>query len=342
MLFGHGDDFYNAPQEIKSNFSSNVWHGATLDKLIEHLNTQFTKLSFYPEPDAGSLKRLLARRCEVQEENVVVTNGSVTAFYLLAQAWQGAKSMIEVPTFSEYEDACRLHGHEISFYSSADDLENIPVEGQDFFWICNPNNPNGKMSHRTELLKLIAANRKTIFIVDQAYAAFTTDEVLKPADVRNNKNLVLVHSISKAYNIPGLRIGYLIASPDITVEVNKYLIPWSVNAIALEASKYILIHPAQFTLPIRKWQQETAEFIYRLSKLDGLEVLPTATTFFLVRLKTGTAADLKKFLLEKYAILIRDASNFNGLDESYFRLSTQSSSENEACVDAIKEWLESR
>lgn len=339
MLFGHGDDFYNAQQDVQSNFSSNVWHGANLDKLIEHLNTQFDKLTRYPEPDAGSLKRLLARRYEVKEDNVVVTNGSVTAFYLLAQAWKGAKSMIETPTFSEYEDACRLHGHEITYYSSNDDLENLSLEGQDFFWICNPNNPNGKMTHRTELLKLIAANRKTIFIVDQAYAAFTTDEVLKPSDIKNNKNLVLIHSISKAYNIPGLRIGYIVASPSITAEVKKYLIPWSVNALAIEASKYILIHPAQFTLPIRKWQRETAEFIYQLSKLDGLEVQPTATTFFLVRLKTGTAADLKKYLLTNYGILIRDASNFKGLDEMYFRLSTQSADENNTLIEGIKEWL---
>ena len=105
MLFGHGDDFYNSQNEVKINFSSNVWHGANLDKLKEHLNEHFSKLTRYPEPDAASLKRLLARRYEIKEENVVVTNGSITAFYLLAQAWRGAKSTIAVPSFSEYEAA---------------------------------------------------------------------------------------------------------------------------------------------------------------------------------------------------------------------------------------------
>ena len=85
-------------------------------------------------------------------------------------------------------------------------------------------------------------------MVDQAYVAFTTEDLLKPADVKNNPNLVIIQSISKAYNIPGLRIGYLIAQPDITERINKYLIPWSINAFAIEASKYILIHPAQFIL----------------------------------------------------------------------------------------------
>lgn len=340
MLFGHGDDFYNSQNEVKINFSSNVWHGANLEKLQVHLNEQFSKLTRYPEPDAASLKRLLARRYEIKEENVVVTNGSITAFYLLAQAWRGAKSMIAVPSFSEYEDACRLHEHEISFFSTTDDLSELSLEGQDFCWICNPNNPDGKLLHRTEMLKLIAANRNTKFIVDQAYVAFTTEDMLKPSDVKNNPNLILIQSISKAYNIPGIRIGYLVASPEIVNEVNKYIIPWSINAIALEASKYILIHPAQFTLPIRKWQRETAELIYQLNKFDNLEVIPSSTTFFLVRLKKGTAAELKKFLWEKYGILIRDASNFRGLDETYFRLSTQTTAENQVLIDAIREWFE--
>lgn len=339
MLFGHGDDFYNSQNEVKINFSSNVWHGANLDKLKEHLNEQFSKLTRYPEPDAASLKRLLARRYEIKEENVVVTNGSITAFYLIAQAWKGAKSTIAVPSFAEYEDACRLHEHELTFFSTSDDLSELSLEGQDFCWICNPNNPDGKLLHRSEILKLIADNRQTKFIIDQAYVAFTTEDMLKPSDIKNNPNLILIQSISKAYNIPGLRIGYLVASPEITAMVNKYIIPWSVNAIALEASKYILIHPAQFTLPIRKWQRETAELIYQLNKFDNLEVIPTSTTFFLVRLKKGTAAELKKYLWENYGILIRDASNFRGLDETYIRLSTQTTAENQVLIDAIREWF---
>ncbi len=340
MLYGHGDDFYNSKNEVKINFSSNVWHGANLDKLKEHLIEHFSSLTRYPEPDAATLRRLLARRYEIDENCIVVTNGSITAFYLLAQAWRGAKSAIGVPSFSEYEDACRLHGHEITYFSTSDDISELSLAGQDFCWICNPNNPDGILRHRGELLRLISENPNTYFIVDQAYVAFTTEDMLKPSDVKTYKNLILVQSISKAYNIPGLRIGYLIADPEVASKVSQFIIPWSVNAIAIEASKYILIHPAQFTLPIRKWQRETVDFIYQLRKLDGVEVLPTATTFFLVRLKKGNAADLKRYLLEEHGILIRDASNFRGLDETYIRLSTQRPEENQVLIDAMRDWLQ--
>ena len=339
MLFGHGDDHYNSQKEVKINFSSNVWHGADLRTLREHLNEQFYELTRYPEPDASSLKRLLARCYEVEEENIVVTNGSITAFYLLAQTWKGAKSAIAVPSFAEYEDACRLHGHEVSFFPTSCDLSGLSLEGQDFCWICNPNNPDGRLIRRAELLALIEANRQTVFIIDPAYVAFTTERLLEPSDVCNHPNLILIQSISKAHNIPGLRIGYLIASPDKVEQINRYIIPWSVNAIAVEAGKYILTHPEQYILPICEWQRETASLIDRLNELGDLEALPTSVTFFLVRLKKGTAAGLKQYLWDRHGLLIRDASNFRSLDETYIRISAQTAAENQVLVDAIREWL---
>ena len=205
--------------------------------------------------------------------------------------------------------------------------------------ICNPNNPDGRLIRRAELLALIEANRQTVFIIDQAYVAFTTERLLEPSDVCNHPNLILIQSISKAHNIPGLRIGYLIASPDKVEQINRYIIPWSVNAIAVEAGKYILTHPEQYILPIREWQRETASLIDRLNELGNLEALPTSVTFFLARLKKGTAADLKQYLWDRHGLLIRDASNFRSLDERYIRISAQTAAENRVLVDAVREWL---
>ena len=122
-------------------------------------------------------------------------------------------------------------------------------------------------------------------------------------------------------------------------EINRYIIPWSVNAIAVEAGKYILTHPEQYILPIREWQRETAELIDRLNELGGLEALPTSVTFFLVRLKKGMAAALKQYLWDNHGLLIRDASNFRSLDDTYIRISAQTAAENEVLVGAVREWL---
>ncbi len=191
-------------------------------------------------------------------------------------------------------------------------------------------------------MALIEANRQTVFIIDQAYVAFTTERLLEPSDVRNHPNLILIQSISKAHNIPGLRIGYLIASADKVRQINRYIIPWSVNAIAVEAGKYILAHPEQYVLPLCEWRRETACLIDRLNALGGgLEALPTSVTFFLVRLKRGTAAALKQYLWDHHGLLIRDASNFRSLDERYIRISAQTADENRVLVEAVREWLSS-
>ena len=109
MLFGHGDDFYDIAQHIKINYSSNVWYGAELTPLKNHIYQTFEQISRYPEPDAASLRQTLAEAHGISPDNLLVTNGSITAFYLIADAWQGAKSTILIPSFAEYEDACRLH-----------------------------------------------------------------------------------------------------------------------------------------------------------------------------------------------------------------------------------------
>lgn len=338
MLFGHGDDYYQSTHAISSNFSSNVWHGADLSGIREHLYRRFDRLTRYPEPDAASLKQLLAQHYGVDTGQLVVTNGSITAFYLLAQAWQGARSTIAVPSFAEYEDACRQHGHRLTFFPTKVGLSEIPLEGQDVCWLCNPNNPDGRLYTRAELLALLEANRQVLFVIDQAYADFVTTELLHPADVEAHTNLVLVQSISKAHNLPGLRIGYLVAAPEIVTRVARFLIPWSVNAVAVEVGSYVLSHPEQFVLPLCAWLDETAWFISRLNEQGIVEALPTSTTFFLARLRRGKAADLKRYLLETHGILIRDASNFRTLDGRYIRLSTQTREENEALLQALDAW----
>ena len=339
MLYGHGDDLYNARNKVSINFSSNVWHGANLSDLRAHLQETFYDLTGYPEPDAASLRFLLADLNEIDERNVIVTNGSITAFYLIAQAWQGAKSIIRVPSFAEYEDACRLYNHRVSFFSSAMDVKEISLSRQDICWICNPNNPDGKLVKRADLIYLLETYPETIFVIDQAYVDFTSEDLLHPSDVQAFKNLIIIQSISKAHNIPGLRIGYLVAPENITERIRHYIIPWSVNTIAIETGKYVLTHPEQFVLPLQAWRDETKRFMAHLRDIPDLEVLPTEVTFFLARLRKGKASDLKRFLVEDAGILIRDASNFRTLDEGYFRLSTQLPEENEKLIQGVEKWL---
>jgi len=335
MIFGHGDDFYHLNNEIKINFSSNVWHQADLSGLKTFLHENFEAITHYPDPDAGALRRAIAHFYAIDEHAITVTNGSITAFYLLAQAFSGKRSTILTPTFAEYEDACRLHHHQLTFISNPIPLSQINLKGEDLCWICNPNNPDGKVFKREILLAFIAAHPHTYFLIDQTYLAFTTEELISPSDLTQYPNLILAQSISKAYNIPGIRIGYLLGHPTLIKKLNEYLIPWSVNALAIKTGEYILTHHHQFKLPLLEWLKQTNDFIQQVNGIKHLEVIPTETTYFLIHLDKGNATELKKHLIEKEGILVRDASNFRGLNDPYIRVSTQTPCENKALIKAL-------
>jgi len=115
--------------------------------------------------------------------------------------------------------------------------------------------------------------------------------------------------------------------------------PWSVNSLAIEAGLFLLEHDSSALLDLPAYLEEAARLQKTLEQLGGLEVWATETHFMLVRLRMGKASALKDYLANEQGILIRDASNFEGLDEHFFRIATQTPEENDRLVTAIGQWL---
>lgn len=334
MINGHGDDIYNQDKRIVSNFSSNVYGRQDMSELDEYLCLHIDLIHSYPEPDAASLAKLLAAKNNLLRENVLVTNGATEAIYMIAQAFQRKRSAVIYPTFSEYADACLVNNHNITWASSLDKID----REAELVWLCNPNNPTGKVFDKNMLTSYIEASPNQYIIIDQSYEYFTTKELLSPYEAVKYKNVVLLHSMTKQYAVPGLRLGYVIAHQDVLSQIRRYCMPWSVNALAIEAGKYLL-KEAVDVLDISSYLGETRRLQQELEKITNLTVFPTDTHFFLCKLKDMKAADLKVFLIKEYGILIRDAANFYGLDESWFRIATQSVEENNMLIKAVGEWI---
>jgi Histidinol-phosphate/aromatic aminotransferase and cobyric acid decarboxylase len=335
MLKGHGDDIYDHEQRITSNFSSNIYGKQDLSVLQQHLCSCINLIRSYPESDAGSLARLLAKKHHVECRNICVTNGATEAIYLLAQTFRNSRSNIVIPTFREYEDACLIHNHELSFFPS---LSRIDSFQNQLVWICNPNNPDGNVYDIDFLIEKIEQHNDSIFIIDQSYEYFTEKQVWDASRAVRYKNVVLIHSMTKQYGIPGLRLGYITAHIDLINKIEKARMPWSVNGLAIEAGKFLIENEISFSDSIH-YLEETKRLQEALRRISGILIHPTHTHFFLCRLENRKASDLKLWLIKNYGILIRDASNFRGLDEHYFRIATQSPEENDLLVKAIKEWI---
>ena len=335
MTNQHGDDYQGT---LKANFSSNVWYGADNTELYRHLSGLMIKTTRYPEIEAESLKAVLAETHKLKPSQLSTGNGSIDIIYRITQAFRGMKSIIVTPSFSEYSKACTVNGHEIKLCHREDLLIEIDTFQPDLVWLCNPNNPDGYCFDRLELQVAFYKYPKVTFIVDQSFIDFTLQETLPATCIHEFPNLILVYSLTKRYTIPGLRIGYVIASETTICQLERYKIPWSVNTLAIEAGKYILTRKDN-SFDLKVWLYETIRFQQEINRIGVFETVPTRTPFFLVKLLRGKAIDLKDFLL-KAGILIRDATDFQCNGNEMIRLNTLSMAQNNLLTDKLKTWAQ--
>ena len=362
MLTGHGDDIYKY-KDIRINFSSNVYNHFCHDGLYAHLASRMDCIRNYPPPTTSELEQEIATINGLSPDEVIVTNGATEAIYLIAQAFANATSFILQPTFTEYEDACRMYGHEIkpltptlspprgkgvvTFSRDIDSLsailsnslapsgERAGVRGC-LLWLCSPNNPTGQVIPKEILESAIVSHPNIIFVIDESYAPFTM-EPLVGNNMSGVENVITLHSMTKEFAIPGLRIGYITGSASLLSRIRKCRMPWAVNQLAIEAAHYLLAHKSDYALDLPALMSERERMANELSTIDGITVYPSDTHILLCRIEGTTAAQLKDYLANNYGILIRDASNFQGLDEHYFRIAVQTKEEDDQLIRAIKE-----
>lgn len=332
MLRGHGDDIHNYP-EIRSNFSSNIYPHADLTGLKAHLCEKIDLIGSYPEPEPRSLEMAIAREYGISADNVLVSNGATDAIYLIAQtaAQHHYKHFAtgELPTFSEYEDACRMFG-----LTRQAGREKAP---QTVLWLCNPNNPTGTVYPQDELEYY--ARRYDLVVIDQSYENYTVVPIMSHLEAAESKNIIQLHSLTKTYAIPGLRIGYVIAPRQIIAKLRENVRPWAVNALAIEAAKWLLENKVSVVNDLHSFLAETQRMREMLNQIPGISAAETQTNIILAEMAVKTAANLKEYLVRNHHMLIRDASNFRGLSPRHFRVSTQSPEENDLLVNAIRQFM---
>lgn len=336
MIYGHGDDLYRYGNQVKMNFSSNIFAHADLTQLKMYLAMRLDVIGSYPEPEPRTLERMLAEQMGLQPQQVMVTAGATEAIYLIAQLFRRWASVIPQPTFGEYEDACKQHYHIVSYFDN-DAMEHLPEHR--VYWLCNPNNPTGNVMVKGLISYVVRHHPQYTYVVDQSYENYTRKSLLVPSEMNDCHNLLILHSMTKRYCVPGLRLGYITGSPVILDRLRQLRQPWSVNAVALEAGRYLIENNFEPIADREAYLDEADHLHAQLSAIDGLTVMDSYTNFMLCRIEKTPARQLKQWLLENHNMLIRDASNFHGLDDHYFRITAQSPAEDEALIEAIKEFL---
>lgn len=321
------------------NFSSNIYQRADLTELKDYLATRLDAIGNYPEPEPRALEALIAEKLEISADMVMVTNGANEAIYLIAQLYRHWASVIPQPTYNEYADACRMFGHTIS-YDRNDELNILPEDR--IYWLCNPDNPTGNVLLKSLITHIIRKHPRYLYVIDQSYADYTLQPMLEMKEMLDCYNVMILQSLSKKYCVPGLRLGYLTASPIIIDRLRDIRQPWTVNALAIEAGKWLIENDPKVLPDLKEYLDEAQRVKQKLSEIEGLMVMDTQTHYMLVNIDWATTLELKNWLIEKHGILIRDASNFHSLDDHCFRVAAQTPEENDSLISAIKAYREEK
>ena len=324
-------------------------------KAVEAVKQYAKLIRFYPDPNPVEFKSEIAKYIGhgVEEENVILGNGSIELIYTITEILpRGFKSLIPVPSFSEYEKAALRVGGETVFVQLP---ENFALETEKIkravtgdtkiMCICNPHSPSGTLYSKETVLDLVdfCHKKDVIFSVDENYIEFAEkgQDTTLAGMVKEYENLFVIRSVTKFYGMPGIRFGYGIAAGNLIEKLETVRLPWSINGLAGVATLAAFKDTEFIENTKRTIAKERAQFAKNLSEIEGLHVYPSVTNFLLVKiLNRKITSTMLKELLAKERILIRDCCTFVGLDDSYFRVTVRSAEDNQKLVETLKQILE--
>jgi len=311
-------------------------------QVIKELPIGSAAIEQYPDSEATELKRILSQKLSISPDTILVGSGSTELIRLIALAYfrHGDSILIWEPTYGEYEVASKIAGAKtIKQWIKAEDgfalqtkkaVDVIKQYQPRAVFICNPNNPTGKYLSYQEIEMVLDAMDDGLLILDEAYIAFV-ETGWSSVDLISRGNIIAVRSMTKDYGLTGLRLGYTIASQEITDSLRRVCPPWNVNAIAQKAGAMVLESDDYLERTKGKIKEAKHYLTGELSRL-GFQPLPSDTHYFLV--KVGNAGLFRNALL-KHGIQVRDCTSF-GLPE-YIRISTRTLPECKRLIAAIRE-----
>ncbi len=345
----HGGDILSVagqldcPVDELSDLSSNLSPFGLIPGLTEELANHLGDIAFLPEIDNGSLVRAFEKKHQLQAGQVLAGNGTTEFIFALPEISSCERALIVTPTYSDYQRACDKAGVKVSNFeldSENDfnlDLEQLKkhLSGGELVFICNPNNPTGHMTSSARLHQFISDNQDSTFLVDESYLPFVREESLITMPLPDN--LYVLSSASKIFGMPGLRLGYLVASKENLAAVSSQIYSWSVNRLAQVAGKYLLEHGDKYIDDTVNYiERERSLFIEALDELPGVTVIPGKANFLLCRLTGSLGAKQLRQKLLNHKIIIRDCSNFDNLDDHYFRVSFKDETTNRFFLEALQ------
>ena len=343
----HGGDVFSYEKYYKGqivDYSSNINPLGMPEGLMKELEEYYSAIVSYPDIEYRKLKKSISKYLGCSRKNIVVGNGAVEIIDNFAQLFN--RIIVFLPSFSEYEMRGEVHGKEVVKINLTKDFK-IPIEKLkltirkgDLIFIGNPNNPTGLRLLEKELLDIykVAREGQGFLFLDEAFFEFCPKdydsiEIFKKYDY---ESVAIIRAATKFFALPGLRLGYGCTSLDIVEEYNEIKLPWSINAMADGAGRYIF-NCKDYIKKSKDYIDSERKFLLNsLLEIEEFKVFPTDTNYILIKLLKWDEEFVFQHMLER-GFLIRKCSSFEGLDGSYIRIAIKNRENNEKLLKAFKE-----
>jgi len=351
----HGGNVYRAAKELNVphneilDFSANI-NPLGFPKVVESIILNHIKdLAHYPDVEQLELKKAAAKYYGTGLENIMPGNGSVELIHIVLEALRPSKVIIPSPTFSEYAISCRSRNIDNVFINllPRNFIFDLPIidkikdaiTANSLVILCNPNNPTGSLIRRQTLLQLldILIERKSFLLLDEAFMDFVIEDESMVGFIEKYNNLIILKSVTKFFALPGLRLGFVLASPDLIKKFSMFKDPWNVNTFAGLVGAQVL-QDREYISKTREYiEEEKLRFWKNLKSISSIEPFYPHANFIFIKVTEDIKVPVIDKKLKEKRILIRDCSNYTFLDDSYFRVAVKLREHNDILICALKE-----
>lgn len=351
------------PYEVV-DFSANINPLGPSQRGLDALNAQLRYISHYPDATNDDVLNAIADTYGMDKHQITVGNGAAELLYAICRLPGYTGAFVPAPGFSEYKEALeasKIPVRDIFYRPWEDDngkpyfevpylaLETFAAElkGQDgriIVFLGNPNNPDGTLLDKDHI-RTVASMLKdanSLLVIDESFIDFVGNDPLQDNEhsmrslVNEFDNIIVVHSFTKFYAVPGLRIGAAFANETLITQLQQYIPSWSVNTLAQAYTKAAL-NDVDYIKRTKQELNEERAFMYNaLDDIEGITVYPPSANFILFQVnQEGITANYINEELKKYNMIVRNCDSYVGLTNHWVRIAIKDHDTNIKLVDKL-------
>jgi len=337
------------PQTGCVDFSASLNPLGPPAEAVQAYHDAIGRISTYPSPYAYQLERRIAAWLQLDPSMIIAANGSTRLLYLTASVLRLRSPFVVIPTFSEIANALMAaQATPLSIVLKSEDqfrlefrqLRDALEAGADGVFLGRPNNPTGTLLGLDETFEIAreCARHEAWCVIDEAFIEFADDPRSVCALVGSIPKLLVLRSLTKIFAIAGLRLGYLLGSPEVVRSLREALEPWSISTVAEQVALACLDVAEPFITRTRALIAKERPLLEHNLRRLGIKVFPSSANFVMVSVSHENARREFSDHLQSRGIAIRNLATLPGCGRGFYRIAVRSHLENERLTNAAADY----